>query len=489
MTSLKQKTLLGIKWSVGNKVLQKAISIVTFAILARILKPADFGLFALAFVAIDSLAIFKSFGIDSALVQRKENVDEAIQTGFFITTISGAVIACAGWIAAPFVAKFFDRGDLLWVIRALTLTYFFTYVSKIPFAYLEKSMRFAVSNAIDFIGSITNSTFAVLFALISPSVWSLVAAYLLRQVVMGVLSWYWSGIRIRLYFNWKIAGELFNFGKFMTALGILWYIGSNVDNIVIGKLLGATMLGYYAIANNVGNFINSHFTVLVSNVMFPAYSSIQNDSEAFKRVYLKTVKFVSMLSVPFGLGLIFLAKEFVLTLYGARWVSVIPLIRLFGCVQLIAPIKACSSPVFMARGRPDYTFNLSFFYLLLRVPLLIFMTRLWGLNGTVISELISIALFAPINLTLAKKLVGCSYREIFRQITSSVCCSLIMVGTISLLRAIFAFSPVVFITDHNYVQFGVLAVSGLTAYALGWLVIDRAAALEVRHMVLKESQR
>ena len=135
------------------------------------------------------------------------------------------------------------------------------------------------------------------------------------------------------------------FGKFMLGLSLLGFIGTNLNNAVIGRMLGVVSLGYFALAANIGNFINTHFTHLISRVMFPAYSSIQGDREALKRAFLKTCKFISIVSLPFAILLITLSKEFVMTLYGEKWLSIIPLIRIFGFIQLSVPIVACSGSV------------------------------------------------------------------------------------------------------------------------------------------------
>src|SRR3989338_1298272 len=107
MVSLKQKTFSGIKWQVINKIAQKVISVGTFAVLARILGPSIFGLFALAFVAIDGFQIIKSFGLDSALINRKDNIDEAADTAYVLIQAQGIILFTVCFLVAPLAALFF----------------------------------------------------------------------------------------------------------------------------------------------------------------------------------------------------------------------------------------------------------------------------------------------------------------------------------------------------------------------------------------------
>ncbi|MBI4430620.1 MAG: lipopolysaccharide biosynthesis protein [Candidatus Omnitrophica bacterium] len=482
MKSLKQKTVSGVKWEIVNKVLQKVISVVSFAVLARILEPSSFGLFALAFVAIDGLNLVRSFGLDSALIQRKESVQEASDTTFFLVLASGIVIFFICQVIAPYVGIFFKNREVAPVMRALGAIFLLNSISKVPSALLAKQMEYKKIAFVGLCGSVTNSVLAIGFALISPTVWSLVWAYVIKQLVITVISWRMAGYRLKWSFEWKAARELFRFGKFMLGLGFLWYLSVNLDDIVIGKMLGTVMVGYFAVSNNVANFINTHFTQLVSGVMFPAYARIQDDAEALHRVYLKTIKFISILSIPFSIGLIFLSEEFVYTLYGSKWQPIVRLVRLYGFVQLIAPIKACSTPVFMAKGRPDYSFNLTLCGLLIRIPLLVILLKQFGLIGSVISELIVVVLFAPINLELAKKIVHFQYAQLFGQLSASLWSGAAMAGSIILLKEFLPIaSPAQ--ADYHLLKLLILGGTGVLTYFGTYYLLDRKSVVEAKQLV------
>ncbi len=143
MSSLKQRTVSSVKWLVINNVLQKAINVVAFAILARILQPRTFGLFAMAFIAIDGFSLFKSFGIDSALIQRKDNhLDVVKDTAFFLTQTVGLVIFALFQLAAPIAANLLHNQDVLSIMRALSVVFIFGCLGRIPTALLTKKNAF-----------------------------------------------------------------------------------------------------------------------------------------------------------------------------------------------------------------------------------------------------------------------------------------------------------------------------------------------------------
>jgi O-antigen/teichoic acid export membrane protein len=484
MSTLRIKTVAGVKWQVLNKILQKIISVGTFAVLARILSPDAFGLFALAFVAIDGFQVFKSFGLDSALIQRKEKVDEAADTAFFLIQGSGFLLCVACYAMAPFAAQFFNSPELASVVRALGIVFIFTCFSKVPSTLLTKQMRFDVSSIIDLVGAVVNSVCAIGFALIYPSVWSLVWAYLAKQIVITALCWYYSGYKLHFRFEWGIAKDLFKFGKFMIGLSLL-YLSDNIDDIFVGKMLGTTMLGYFALAVNIGNFINTHFTYLLSGVMFPAYASIQDDPESVRNAYFKTTKYVAMLSLPFGVALVCLAKEFVLTLYGAQWLAIVPLIQLFGAMQIVFPVLACSSSLFLGCGKPNYTMYLAFSQIVLRSILAIVFTQAFGLIGAVLAMVTTVLIFTPINIGLVRKIVPFQYRNFLPQFVPSLCSAAIMFSVILGLKSFIFYYAFAMLEVHYVAVLILLSVTGIAAYLASFYFLDRTSTLEATKLVLK----
>jgi len=484
--SLKAKTVSGVKWQMVNKIAQKVISVATFAVLARILEPSTFGLFAMAFILIDGFQVLKSFGLDTALIQRKDNIEEASHTAYFIVQIQGFVLFGICFLVAPVAGYFFHNSDVTSIVRALGIIFIFTSFSKIPMTLLTKAMKFDTLALIELVGAVVNSAVAIVIALFSPTVWALVWAYVAKQFVTAVLARRLSGYRVKWQFSKKIAWELLHYGKFMVGLGILCYVSDNMGNIVVGKILGTTMLGYFALAGNIGNFINTHFTFLFSGVMLPAYASLQHDIEEVKRVYLKTTKFVSLISMPFAVGLIFLAKELVLTLYGWKWISIVPLIQLFGVFQLIVPVLACSGALFLGCGHPKYNYYLSLVSLAVKIPALIFLTHQFGLIGAVASGFVTLAIGLPLNISLVRKIITFRWREFLPQFLLSIYCSGAMIAIILGIRWLSAPWNVLDNMLPRLIYVGMISALSLGAYLGSAWLFDRAAAVEVKQLLIRK---
>jgi PST family polysaccharide transporter/lipopolysaccharide exporter len=309
---------------------------------------------------------------------------------------------------------------------------------------------------------------------------------MIKHSVTAALSWYFSGYRLQWRFDPKLAKELFDFGKFLVGLQALHYIGQNANNFVIGKSMGVASVGYYTLAANVGHFVNSHFTHIISRVMFPAYSAIQDDREAVNRAYLKAVKFITMLSLPYSFALISLAKEFVLTVYGERWLSIVPLIRLLGLVQMVVPIYFASESVYHGCGRPSYSFKMNLAGLLFGIPLMVILTLSFGLIGTVLSTIVMTWILTPVSVFLVYKITGLDRGEFLRQLFPAGVCSLVMFSSILAARELVrVYSLPLGIGLNHWVLLVFLSLVGLASYAISFLLVDRQATREVKNMIFK----
>ena len=142
--SLKHKVFHGAIWLSGAAFARKIISFATTIVLARILEPTVFGLYALAFVVIDGFGLFKSMGIDSALIQRKDKVDVAAHTAFFIIPSFGIVIYLVLLLCSPVIAYFMESQELAAVICALGLVFVISSFQRVPLVLLERNMKFNI---------------------------------------------------------------------------------------------------------------------------------------------------------------------------------------------------------------------------------------------------------------------------------------------------------------------------------------------------------
>jgi O-antigen/teichoic acid export membrane protein len=212
--------------------------------------------------------------------------------------------------------------------------------------------------------------------------------------------------RPRFRFNSAVARELFAYGKFMTALAVVVFIGNQLDNAVIGKLLGMESLGYYSLAYTLANLPSTNLSKIVAKVLFPMFSKLQSDLPQLRHEYARGVRLLITVVVPMTCGIVVLADDIVLALYGAKWASsAMPLriLAVFGCLQALWMLNGY---LFNAIGKPQVDFYANASRLVIVLALLYPSTVAFGIIGTSIAVTVPMACQFATGLYLSKRVIG-----------------------------------------------------------------------------------
>jgi len=413
MNDIKQKAIKGIKWVAFSRYAQKGLSFITFIILARLLEPKTFGLFAMAFIVIDGLGLFKNFGVDSALVQRKDDIEKASHTAFWMMPFMGIVIFFILYFGAPMASLILKEPNLTPVIRVLGIIFVLGAIENIPASLLNKELRFKELAIRELVSSILFSISAVIFALFGLGVWSLVYAYLIRRVSMFFFSWSLSHYRPKMVFDMSIANELLHFGKFIFSSSIIGFLIMNIDNFLVGRLMGAAYLGYYALAYNISSMTTMHLSGLVHRVMYPTFSKLQDARKDIRGMSLRIMRLLSIFSFPFGVGIILFSSEIVQAVYGAKWLPLVPPLKVLALCSMLVPILASSESVFTACGKPKWSFYLKIPVIVFMALLIPIMSKRYGLLGVGLAVTFSKLCIFPTSLHLLNRLINLSLKDIF----------------------------------------------------------------------------
>jgi O-antigen/teichoic acid export membrane protein len=393
--TLSRQTATGTFWVGVSTAARTFFRVLTNYILARMLLPGDFGLVAMAGLAIDFLQMFRDMGFSSALIYHKGEIRKAADTTFILLILIAIVLVAVALIAAPFVAAFYRTPELTSVVRVLSLNILVSAFGQVQLSLLAKNLAFRERLLPDLVPIVVYGVVAVLLALMGLGVWSLVIANLVSSFLTSVLAWlvapWW---RPRLRFDRQIAKELFDYGVHIVGSSWLVFFITNLDNTFIGRVLGKEPLGYYGLAYSTANLPATHISRIIGQVLFPAYSRIQDDMVALRRVFFRTLHYVSLLSIPLAVGMITFAAPFILTLYGDRWApSIVPL-QLLGIYGLLRSVAVNMGSVFKAGGKPNWLTGIALARLAIMGILLYPATRYYGIVGvSAVSAVVSIADF------------------------------------------------------------------------------------------------
>lgn len=461
MGELKRKTVSGIKWVTLSGITIRILATLTTIVLARLLTPADFGMFALAMVMIDGFGVFKSLGFDTAMVRREEDISKAANTAFFLIPAMGMCLFLILLIVAPLGAKFLGNPSIANIIRALGFLFVISCFGKVPQTILYRGMMFKYKAIAEITSQIIFSLVAILLAFNKFGVWSMVIAYLLKIFIQVAIEWYFSGWKPKFEFDIKIAWEMFHFGKYIMASSIVLFLYSNLDNITVGKLLGVTVLGYYAIGKNLSNILVGIFLHKISMIMFPAYSKIQKDTKDLKRVMLRGMKYIGIIAFPFSVILFVFTADILKILFGEKWLPAVSIVQVLAFAGLFNCLGTAIWPVFLARGKSKADFQVNALQAGLFFILVFPLASNFKLLGVGFAVLISTIISFSIGLIRVTRIMDLRIPSLFESLKHSLLATSLMLLVILLLKPIiltkFAyFNSILIVSGATLVYFSVI---------------------------------
>jgi O-antigen/teichoic acid export membrane protein len=322
--SLSQKVVRGGIWVFALRIVGRIFDLIRIVILARILVPYDFGLMGIALLTVAILETFSQTGFQEALIQKKNNIETYLDAAWTVLILRGLLLFAILSLIAPYAAVFFKVPQARPIIQVIGLSLLLGAFSNIGVIYFQKELEFNKQFVYQLSGTLADFIVAVSAALILRSVWALVFGLLAGAVVRLIVSYLIHPYRPHLSFDLKKTKELFGFGKWVLGSSILIFLITQGDDIFVGKLLGATMLGFYQMAYRISNMPATEITHVISQVTFPAYSKFQDNIPKLREAYLKVLQVTAFLSFPIA-GLIFvLAPDFTKIFLGEKWMPMVP---------------------------------------------------------------------------------------------------------------------------------------------------------------------
>ena len=401
ITGLRARVVRGGFWVFALRITTRLFGLVRTIILARLLAPADFGLFGIALLAMSALQTFSQTGFGAALIQKKEDIKLYLDTAWTVQVIRGAVLGLIAFAIAPYVANFFDTPAAKPILQVIAFSVLLQGFTNIGVVYFRKELEFNKLFVYQLGGTVANIGVAISAAFLLRNVWALVFGLLAGTVVRLVLSYFIHPYRPRVRFNSAKAKELYTFGRWILASCIVVFLATQGDDIFLGKLLGATALGFYQLSFRLSTAMSSEITGTISKVTFPAYSKLQCNIGRLSNAYLRTMKFSTMITIPLAGGLFILAPEFTNIFLGEKWTPIIPCLRVLAIMGIIRSIVGTGGALILSVGKPKWDFILNIIRVGTIAASIYPLTVLWGISGTALSTLIGIVATLPIWLYLS----------------------------------------------------------------------------------------
>lgn len=351
---LRQQIVSGVAWSVAGRIGTQVIGIIVSMALSRLLAPEAFGTIAMTAVFTGFASLYASLGLGSALIQRRDLQQAHRDTAFLVNVAVGAVITTILFMVAPLIARFYSSPMLGPITRVLSLTFLIGSFAIVPYSLLAREMNFKALARLDLASAVLPATLAIVMAIQGHGVWSLVASALSSSALRVALLWRVSGWRPGFRFEMRAVRDLMGFSAGLLGFNTVNYWSRNLDDLLIGRIVGAASLGLYHRAYLLMMLPISQIIGVIAPVMFPALSSIQADTKRVRRTYLKAIGMITFATFPAVMGLFVVAADLIPLMYGEQWDGVVPILRVLCGVSLIQSVTNPTGWIYMSQAKTNW---------------------------------------------------------------------------------------------------------------------------------------
>jgi lipopolysaccharide exporter len=339
MKSVEERAVRGVPWTILAYAANKLVTVGTTLALARLLTPEDFGIVALAVLAVIALSFLRDLGLNGALVLRRDLDERAQGTMLALMLIMGTVLTAVLAAISPLAARLFDEPRLTNVLAVLSVTVllggFTWFYETVLQRELEFKKRFVSLSA----QSLTYAIVALTLAALDAGVWSLVVGQLAGTVVFGVALVAVAPYHVVPRFDGEIAVDLLRSSRGFLAQGVTAFFQQNADYFAVGRILGAAQVGYYSLAYRLAELPYWAIADPVARVTFPAFARMRHRGEDVRSSFLSTLRLVALVSCPFGVVLSGAAEPFTAALLGDKWLPMVGPLAVLGIWGAVRPIQ------------------------------------------------------------------------------------------------------------------------------------------------------
>jgi len=368
------------------------IALLSGMVLARLITPTAFGIFAIGETLIAVTETFRTLGLTQAVMQKDEVSHIQLSSIFWINIrfnilVLGVILACA-----PLVSLIYNQPALWPIISILAFSVFLRAFPSQHESILSRQMSFRSIAMAQVLSVLAGSIVAIAMAFAGAQYWALVTKEIVRFGIYGAILWLSCGWRPLPYNSKNLQkttdadsiNSFLTFGKNYTFTKIILYLGVNFDAIALGYFVGPRGLGFYSKAYRWSLFPIKQIHLALLNVTVSSMSRVRDDALAMLQLVRKT--FLPVFGISMGLiGFFFLeADRIILILLGNQWLESILLFRILCIAALATSIERVTKWFYLSLGETRQQLIWSLIYTPTMIAIILIGVQ-WGTLGTALA--------------------------------------------------------------------------------------------------------
>lgn len=403
----------------------QGIQFLVQVVLARLLLPADYGIIALVVVFTSIAAVFVQSGLNTALIQKKDADEIDLSSVFYLSLFIACIIYMVLFLAAPFIALFYDIPLVAPVFRALSITLIFGSFNSIQNAVISRNLQFKKLFFSSTGAILVSGVVGIYLAYKGFGVWALVVQQLSNQILVTLILWFTVKWRPKLIFSLQRVRGLFSFGWKLLLSSLINTAYRDLRSLIIGKMFSPAMLGFYNRGQQFPSVIVSNIDGSIQSVMLPVLASQQDNRQRVKEMMRRAIVTSSFTICPMMVGLAVMAEPLVKLILTDKWLPCVPFLQIFCAIYMFMPIHTANLQAINAMGRSDIFLKLEIIKKIMGLSILS-VTVFYGVYAIALGGILSSLISTLINAYPNKRLLGYSYIEQWKDIMPSVLISLAM---------------------------------------------------------------
>lgn len=465
--SMAQKVRSAVIWRSGSQIVAQAIAWLSTFMVIRLLAPEDYGLFAMTQVILVFLNTMNGFGIASALIREQELTDHRLRQALGLLLLLNGALATIQFLAAPLVASYFSQPMVADLLRVQAVMYLFTPWLALPHAMLSRAMNFRSPAQVRLLAAIAGAGTALACALGGAGVWTLVAAPMALFLTEAIGMTIAARAPLRPSFNFTGLGGIAGFGGLMTATQFFWFVQSQADIIVAGRVLDVHSLGIYTTGLFLAQLLATKFVPPVNEVAYAAYARMQGNGPG---PLLATIRLVLLVALPAYAGMAVVAEPLVFTLLGEKWQEIATILPLLCLAMMMLTLQILFAPATNAMGKAGIALRVSMAGSVV-MPLVFVLAAPNGLTGLALGWIVGMAIMLALTIALSMRPLGLSLSQLGIAIAPPAFAAIVMAAGVRAIDGILPAMPAL-------AELAMLVPLGGLLYLGAMLVIARERLIE-----------
>lgn len=380
---MKYKGILsGVKWTIFSSIFLAILQIIQLVIIARFISKEDFGVVSIVIVFIGFLQIFMDAGISNAVIHAKKISEIEVSSLFWLNIFIAIFLMSIIYFASGVIATFYNNNSIKMILYYLSFILLAGGIGVLYKTFFQKDLYFGLMGKIDIVSALLSFFVTYFLAIYSYGVYALISGVLVGAIFSGI-TYFYLGVKQygypRFLFSFNSIKNFLSFGFYQLGERNFIYIVSQMDTLIIGKILGMNDVGLYGIAKNITLKIINLVNPVISRINLPLMVKATNDVE-LKNQYLFSVQLVSFILAPILILILNFSHSIILILFGSKWVDAVPVLQLLCVYMYIRSVGSSVGAVLLAKNKPKIGFYWNMIILFL-MPIVILIGAKYKLVG------------------------------------------------------------------------------------------------------------